>query len=104
MASADDLTFRIRSNYEFKVQVAFYSESRNVSWPEPGKAWNLDDFMVHEFKLSCIPGEKICYGAWVTGDATQYWGVGNRNRTSCSNCCSVCGQGNMTPVLNLDDD
>lgn len=101
-ASAQEtLTFRIRSNYDFKVQIAFFSSNR--VWPGVGRAWNLDDYKVHEYTLNCRSGEKICYGAWVTGNANKYWGVGSRNERYCKTCCYVCGDSDMTPIINLDD-
>ena len=65
-----EMTFRIRSDYDYKIQVAFYSQDRKGHvWPGGGKANNLDDSQVHNMKISCLGGEKICYGGWVTGNA-----------------------------------
>ena len=99
----ETLTFRVQSGYPYKVQIAFFSQTRSYVWPGPGKAFSLDDSDLHEFPLSCRSGEEICYGAWVTGDGAQYWGVGAKNDQSCKKCCFVCGDGDMTPVLSLSD-
>ena len=77
------ITFRLKSNYEYKVQVKFWSKTRNGVWPGHGQAYNLDDSGVHGFRLNCIEGEKICYGGWVTGNGDLYWGVGSDGRRGC---------------------
>ena len=103
-AQADEtVTVRVRSNYEYKVQIAFFSQSRSYVWPGPERAYPLDDSRTHEFPLACRTGEEICYGAWVTGEGTLYWGVGPENNRSCRNCCFVCGDGDRTPILSLND-
>ncbi len=98
----DSITFRIQSNYKYKVQVAFYSQDRDYSWPGGDQAYNLNDSDVHSFPLTCRRGETICYGAWVTGDDDQYWGVGMDDAHTCSDCCYECGDGS-TPVIELND-
>ena len=98
-----EITFQLKSNYQYKIQVAFYSETRDGHvWPGVGRAYNLDDSEVHQIKLACVPNEKICYGGWVTGDGSTYWGVGNNMTQSCKSCCYVCDD-NMTPIINLDE-
>jgi len=87
---ADTLTFRVKSMSEARVQIEFYSQDRRHSWPGGGVAYNLDDYDEHEFSLSCINSEKICYGAWVTGNANRYWGVGFSGGESCESCCYTC--------------
>ena len=99
-AEAADMTWDVRSNYDYKVQIEFYSMDRNRAWPGGGKAYSLNDSKVHSFALSCNAGEKICYGAWPTGGGSnKYWGVGANNKHSCSNCCAVCGRDNPSKVL-----
>ncbi len=87
------LVWHIKSNYKYKVQISFYSQDRSVEWPGNGQAWGLNDYSTHEYTMRCRLGEKICFGAWVTGDSSIYWGVGADNSHSCSNCCFVCGNG-----------
>ncbi len=103
-AHADEtFTFRVKSDYQYKVQIAFFSQSRNHVWPGPGRAFSLDDSQTQSFPLSCESGEKICYGAWVTGDGNLSWGVGPKNDQGCKNCCFICGDADMTPVLSLSE-
>ena len=101
--SDNNITFQFKSNYQYRVQVSFWSKTRNVVWPGNGKAYDLDDSEVHQIKLNCMSGEKICYGGWVTGNGRLYWGVGGDGRRGCTGCCFVCGQGDMTPILNLNN-
>ena len=98
--SPTNITFQFKSYYKYKVQVAFWSKSRNVIWPGGGQAYNLDDTQTHQIKLNCQAGEKICYGGWVTGNAKLYWGVGANGKLGCDDCCYTCNN-NMTPILTL---
>ena len=98
---ADEMTWTLKSSYRYRVQVEFYSQSRDHVWPGGGKAWGLNDYDTHEFTLNCISGEKICYGAWVTGNSERYWGVGLNDRHTCSNCCGICGEDD--PEMNLTE-
>jgi hypothetical protein len=92
-ASADNLVWHVKSNYKYRVQISFYSLTHHREWPGNGQAWGLNDDDVHEYNLQCRTGEKICFGAWVTGNAGTYWGVGADNKHSCESCCYVCGAG-----------
>ena len=93
---AEDATLRwsFRSNHPNRVQLEFYSQHRDAAWPGNGRAFVLDDYGVHTFNLNCWQGEKICYGAWVDGNASTYWGVGLDDSEGCYNCCVVCRNGN----------
>jgi hypothetical protein len=100
-ASADSMLWRFKSNHQYKVQVSFYSQNRSYEWPGNGQSYDLNDYDEHTMNLSCIRGEKICFGAWATGDATTYWGVGYNNSHQCEDCCYHCGDINIPrQVLN----
>jgi hypothetical protein len=101
VAKADELTFKVRSNYRYKVQIEFYSQDRNHAWPGGDRAYPINDDEVHNYSLNCRSGEKICYGAWVTGNDSKYWGVGANNKHGCKGCCYTCGRGD-TPIINLN--
>ncbi len=92
-ARADSITFRVQAFHQNVVDVEFYSQNRAASWPGNGRVYSITDFERHSYKLNCRPGESICYGAWVRGNANTYWGVGYGNRNRCSNCCYVCDGG-----------
>jgi hypothetical protein len=100
-AEADTLVWRFKSNYRYKVQVAFYSQNRAHVWPGVNRAYGLDDYAEHTYRLECRSGEKICFGAWVTGRGNTYWGVGPNDKYRCTACCAICGGGpTKTQVLN----
>jgi hypothetical protein len=92
-ASADSLVWKVRSNYRHGIQIAFYSQSRLLEWPGNGQAWGLNDSGTHKYTLTCVAGETICFGAWVTGHSSIYWGIGAHHEHSCDRCCYVCGAG-----------
>ncbi|MBX9589575.1 MAG: hypothetical protein K2X43_09735 [Hyphomonadaceae bacterium] len=97
--SATTMTWTVKSMYQYKVQIAFYSRERNHEWPGSGQAWDLNDYNNHTYTLNCQRGEKICFGAWVTGNASKYWGVGFGGKQGCSSCCFHCGQQPQAQVL-----
>jgi hypothetical protein len=74
-AEDSTLTWSFRNNHPNRVQLEFYSQHRNASWPGGGRAYVLNDYDRHTFNLNCWRGEKICYGAWVDGNANEYWGL-----------------------------
>jgi hypothetical protein len=99
-ASAGEVTFIMKNSHQFRVQVELYSQDRNHVWPGNNKVYILDDEETKRIPLSCNEGEKICYGAWVDGDASTYWGVGPNDKQQCEDCCYVC-QGGNTETINL---
>jgi hypothetical protein len=102
-ALADSITFRLRAFDDNAVDVSFYSQNRKAAWPGNGLVWTIRDYDVHSYKLNCIPGEKICYGAWVRGSSNEYWGVGQSNRNRCTKCCYTCEDGFVTPIVNMNE-
>lgn len=90
-ASAEVLTWEIRSTYPYRLYLEFYSQDYDHSWPGGGEVYVLEDSRFHTYRLECRRGEKVCYGAWVTTDESTYWGVGPYNSYGCSDCCYVCG-------------
>ena len=101
-AAADDETFRVKSMAESEVQIKFFSQDRHVVWPGPDEHYTLSDYGEHAFRLRCVNGEKICYGAWVSGDEDRYWGAGYDGSEGCSSCCVTC-QGGQTTTYILRD-
>lgn len=82
------VTFRIKNKYPGAVTLSFFSATdRNRVWP----GGTLQSSNSYTGRLSCSAGEKICYGAWVVGDAlSPYWGAGRKGANSCPNCCLTC--------------
>lgn len=104
LSLADQMSWTITSEYEYRIQVEFYSQNRNSAWPGGTKAYYVNDYAPHTYYLSCIRGEKICYGAWPTGgdgsgNYSTYWGAGLDGRQSCRNCCGICGADNPNTRL-----
>lgn len=95
-AGAATLTWQVRSNHPNIVDLEFYAEDGKRAWPGDGQVYIMDDWNVHSFVLNCYPGEKICLGAWVRGDFSRYWGVGNNGQNRCASCCYICNGGTTT--------
>lgn len=100
-ALADDVTFMMRNNHPNAVEVELYSQDRRHVWPGSNEVYYLDDGETKEIGLSCQSGETICYGAWLAGDRTTYWGTGPDNAEGCDNCCTTC-EGGATEEINLE--
>lgn len=98
--AAETLTFRVQSKHPNIVDVEFYSRTRNVAWPGDNKVYSIKDDDKHSYKLSCSPGERICYGAWVRGGPTVFWGAGQGGKQGCRNCCYTCDGGVAEVTLN----
>ncbi len=96
---AVSMTWTVKSMYQYKVQIAFYSRERNHEWPGSGQAWDLNDYNNHTYTLNCRRGEKVCFGAWVTGNSSKFWGVGFGGKQGCPSCCFVCGQQPQPQIL-----
>jgi hypothetical protein len=94
------LEWDVKSNYRYKVGIKFYSQARNHVWPSDEKFWVLDDYGTHTYRLACMQGEKICFGAWSTGSDKTYWGAGHGGKEACSSCCYTCGANTRRQVLN----
>jgi hypothetical protein len=101
-ARSNEITFRLRSWDTYRVQLEFYSQNRKHAWPGDGTVYVLRDYNIHEYTLSCITGEVICYGAWMDERPSQYWGSGYNGKQACRSCCFTC-DGSQTPVLNLNE-
>jgi hypothetical protein len=101
-AQSETLTWKIRSYHKNAVELAFYSENRNHLWPANNRVYSITDYDVHTIRLSCVSGEKVCYGAWVDGDASTYWGTDRGGKHGCKDCCYTC-DGRTTPIRNLNE-
>ncbi|HTE14624.1 MAG TPA: hypothetical protein VK642_06070 [Burkholderiales bacterium] len=99
---AQSMTWKIRSYHKNQVQVEFYSNNRNYVWPGRNQVYSIRDYDVHTYNLNCVKGEKVCYGAWLTGDASTYWGAGKGGKQGCNDCCYICN-GGTTPIRNLNE-
>jgi hypothetical protein len=100
-AAAQTMVWKFRNHHPNIVDVQLYSSARGHVWPGNGQVWTLRDGDVHRATISCVAGEKVCYGAWVRGTESSYWGGGRNNRQSCSSCCYIC-RNVETPIINLN--
>ncbi len=101
-AEPSSLNFKMRSYHKNVVELKFYSRNRGGhEWPGNGTVYVLRDYDVHNHALNCVKGETICYGAWVQGASSTYWGSGQGGKQACSSCCYTCN-GGQTSVINLN--
>ncbi|MBW6423498.1 hypothetical protein KX729_18735 [Rhizobium sp. XQZ8] len=99
-ALAADVSFIMKNDHPNAVEVELYSQDRKHIWPGGNEVYYLDDGESKQIHLSCQQGEKICYGAWVSGDKQTYWGTGPNNKQACEDCCYTC-EGGETEEINL---
>lgn len=92
-AHADQMTWTLQSTYKYQVDVKLFSKSPRWAWPANG-SYGLEDSGEHDATISCQHGQKICYGAWVTGRDDLIWGAGMDGNEACSDCCYPCGSSN----------
>lgn len=101
-AQSTSMTFKFRSFHANIVDVKLYSDSRRVHWPAGGRVWSLKNSNVNNLKITCLTGEKVCYGAWVRGTRSMLWGVGYERNMRCTGCCYTCSPNSSTPIINLN--
>jgi hypothetical protein len=99
-ASAEDMTVVIANSHPYAVMLEMYSQDRDHVWPGGNEAYLLDDGETKNISLACEDEETICYGAWVQGDDSTFWGVGRDNSQACDDCCYTC-DGGSTEEINL---
>lgn len=85
------LVVEMRNLDRYIVHVKLHSKNRRWQWPSGGEVFTLKDSQFHTMRLTCAPGEKICYGAARSGNYAKYWGVGIQGRNGCRSCCMECG-------------
>ncbi len=86
---ADTINWNIQSFSPNQVNVKFYSMNRNHQWPSATSHYPLKTSNHTKMAISCIKGEKVCYGAVVAGGKTN-WGRGPQGKTGCPTCCYMC--------------
>jgi len=101
-AQAESLRWQFRSFDSKVVDVKFFSSNRNHVWPSRDTVYTIKNYDVQTYNLSCISGEKICFGAWRRGNDSKYWGAGHTGKKACSTCCYICN-GTPTKLINLNE-
>jgi hypothetical protein len=86
-AEAQTMGLCLTNSASYIIYVRAFSANRDAVWPA-GAHWIFNDRAERCALLSCVPGEKICYGG--TDNANRYWGVGYNGNQGCANCCGFC--------------
>jgi hypothetical protein len=102
-ARADTMTWQLRSFSKNAVEVKFFSSNRRVVWPTATTHYDIKDYNTHSFKLTCLEGEQVCYGAGVSGNLKRYWGRSTDGKKACTGCCYTCKGNTTTKVHNLNE-
>jgi hypothetical protein len=90
-AFAADMNFYMKNQQDRGVAVVLFGQDRDVEWPGGDKAYFLDGREKKSVPVTCEAGERICYGAWINGDDTRFFGVGPDNdQPPCEYCCVIC--------------
>ncbi|MCQ2005678.1 hypothetical protein [Rhizobium sp. NRK18] len=100
VSTAADMSFAVTNNHSTAAEAAFYGEDSGTVWPGADTTYSFIKGETKTVTFSCQEGERICYGAWATGDTTTYWGVGQGNQHGCPYCCYTCS-GGQTETFNL---
>jgi hypothetical protein len=82
------------------LQYRFYAFNRRYYWPAANRAFLLFNGTSRSTAISCIRGEKVCYGAWVAGQPQIFYGRGSTGIPGCIGCCYICN-GAVTKVFVL---
>lgn len=95
------LTWHFKSTFYSRIELAFYSDDRRLKWPPGDQVYYVESGTSADIRLSCQIGQRICYGAWPSGNTDSFWGVGYTARQGCSNCCYTCN-GGESDVISLN--
>lgn len=102
-AQADSLTFKMKSFHKYSVDIKFFSQNRNHYWPSATSHWTINNYNVNDYRLTCIRGERICFGAATSGSGRMSWGMGLSGKNGCTSCCYTCGGDTSTNIINLNE-
>lgn len=97
-----EITFRFTNQAASPVLVRLYSADRDLTWPRDGQLFILADRAPRKFAVGCELGEQICYGAWVEGDFTRFWGAGHEGKAVCDDCCRICEENAEMPLYQVE--
>jgi hypothetical protein len=87
-ACAADMGFVLENEHTRPVAIELHGNG--TVWPGDDKVYLLDPGAIKEVTISCTPGERICYGAWINGNDSLAYGVGPDNDRTCHDCCAIC--------------
>jgi hypothetical protein len=96
----NSLRWNIQNRSGRRIELQLYSQNRPWVWPSSNRVYLFPDSKKYSINISCRKNEKICYGAWLSGNTRTYWGVGYKGRQGCRGCCYICGRG-QTGLIQL---
>jgi hypothetical protein len=69
------LRWAFRNLHSNDLGMQFYTQIPNGKriWPAGGRAYLFHPGDHYVLQLRCVPGERVCFGAWSAG---KYWGTG----------------------------
>jgi len=88
--AAAEMLLYVRNGNQSAVAVQAFSQDNDQTWPGGDEVWLFEPGQKKTVPLSCTPGERICYGAWVNGNDAISWGVGPDGDKDCKSCCLIC--------------
>jgi hypothetical protein len=92
--SMSTFTLYNRNSAGVEAYLRIFSKSRPWVWPSAWTAWRMPANKVqYGVRISCIRGERICFGAQSFQNPRLSWGVGLYGVRYCSNCCYTCNGG-----------
>ncbi len=98
-AYAADMHFYLKNRRNHAVAVELFGQDRDKVWPGDDKVYFLDAHEKKSVPISCVAGERICYGAWKFGDDSVLFGVGPDNdQQPCEYCCFLCVEKSMQDI------
>jgi hypothetical protein len=98
-AQKQQISFDLRNSTDKTLEIEFSGENGDY-WPGGNQVYLLNPGAVATFPLKCsFEAQKICFGAWVSGDSNSRWGVGYKRASGCENCCTYCGGSFSTALV-----
>src|SRR5690606_22153533 len=89
-AQTETLEFTIVSTIPEKLELAFFSEGRQISPSNPNHVHWLNPNETRVTTLQCEWMAMVCYGAATSG-GSRYWGRDSTGEEHCTSCCTMCG-------------
>jgi hypothetical protein len=97
----DRVSFVLKNDDRYTLGLEFTSSNPQRTWPGSNKQYNLA--VEETYNLECVPGQKICFGAW-RENQSKTWGVGRNGSQACTNCCATCGNTFKTTLTDAGAD
>jgi hypothetical protein len=90
-ARRQQISFYLRNDTGSTLEIEFSADGDEY-WPGGNQVYMLNPGEAETFPLQCrFEGQKVCFGAWVSGTTDTAWGVGPKRASGCERCCANCG-------------